>query len=72
MATFHIGMAGLVAMAVGWFARDAIGGFADWLLVIGFVAGCLALAQHMMVKMLTEKKTVNDKADKKKAPLANQ
>ncbi len=72
MATFHIGMAGLVAMAVGWFARDAIGDFADWLLVIGFVASCLALAQHMMVKMLTEKKTVNDKADKKKAPLDNQ
>jgi hypothetical protein len=72
MARFHIGMAGLVAIGLGSLARDTIGGFADWLLVIGFVACCLALAQHMMVKMLTEKRAVNYKEDEKKAPLDDQ
>jgi len=68
MAKFHIGMAGLVIMTVSWFARDALGILTLWLFALGFVAGCLALAQHMIIKMLTEKKPVNDKEDEKSPP----
>ena len=59
---FHIGMASVFAMAVGLFARDVIGsGVADWILFFGFVGGCLTVAQYMMVKMLTDKKSDSDK-----------
>ena len=59
---FHIGMASVFAIAVGLFARDLIGsGVADWILFFGFVGGCLTVAQYMMVKMLTDKKSDSDK-----------
>ena len=55
-------MASVFAMAVGLFARDVIGsGVADWILFFGFVVGCLTVAQYMMVKMLTDKKSNSDK-----------
>ena len=58
---FHIGMASVVAMAVGLFARDVIGsGVADWILFLGFVGGCLTVAQYMMVRMITDKKSDRD------------
>ena len=56
MNSLKIGMASIVAIGVGLFARDVVGtGFANLLLVTVFVVGCLYFAQHLMAKMLMDR-----------------
>ena len=56
MNSLKIGMASIVAIGVGLLARDVVGaGFANLLLVIVFVVGCLYFAQHLMTKMLMDR-----------------